>query len=456
MKFTVTLKEVQHISNLTVEVDLTKNKIICIAGKNSVGKTTLVRAIRNLSINNTFQETAAPYIFNRDSSITYSFDDGREPIVFSYSKFVNSIDTKQNIPSDIRGLITVELPIPHGERFNHFQRLAGMDEQLRARISVGDYNTPNDLIIFLNSIYGGNRFDSLKEILIGRELYYFIIKDDEQRYYIREDYLSSGEYFLINLYKQFRKRTKLIVVDEIDISLDASAQVKLVEMLRKYCQRYQVNILFTTHSLALIKTLLEEELYYAEAEELEVKIFQRSYNYIKSIMYGFKGWDRYILTEDECLQDYIEYLVSNETCFYKFQVIYIGGATQVIDLKNRNIEMNCFGEQQHVLAVLDGDQVGKGYLSDIDNVVFLPFDNIEMEIFRAYNESPEFPFLKPIEFHGGSDSKRAKSLFKMLLRTQYNGRNITFGDIYSYLETRSEDGVRLFKNELLTFLNVPK
>ena len=50
-----------------VTFDLSENKIICITGKNSVGKTTLIRAIKNLTISSTFQETAAPYIFNKNS-----------------------------------------------------------------------------------------------------------------------------------------------------------------------------------------------------------------------------------------------------------------------------------------------------------------------------------------------------------------------------------------------------
>ena len=39
----------------------------------------------------------------------------------------------------------------------------------------------------------------------------------------REDYLSSGEYFLIRLYRTIMSSARLIVIDEIDISLDAVA-----------------------------------------------------------------------------------------------------------------------------------------------------------------------------------------------------------------------------------------
>ena len=178
---------------------------MCIAGKNGVGKTTLIRAIRNLAINSTFQETAAPYIFRNDSKITYSIDGLVEPIEFIYNKFLKSIDSKQEIPEELKSIVNVELPIPHGERFNHFRRLSDIDESLRAKIAIGEYNTPNELISFLERIYGEDRFKQLKQVEIKRTVYYFILKDEADRYYIREDYFSSGEYFVVNLFKQIQQ-----------------------------------------------------------------------------------------------------------------------------------------------------------------------------------------------------------------------------------------------------------
>lgn len=228
------MQNVQHIKKQKAVFDLSQNSIICITGKNSVGKTTLIRAIRNLAINSTFQETAAPYIFQEDSSITYSIDGFDKDIEFTYNRFIKGIDSKQDIPEDIKSKIKVELPIPHGERFNHFRRLADIDEELRAKIAIGDYTTSNELVTFLEKIYGDNRFEGLKQVEIKKTSYYFILKDEIDRFYIREDYFSSGEYFVINLFKQIQQGKKLIVIDEIDISLDASAQVNLVEALHTY------------------------------------------------------------------------------------------------------------------------------------------------------------------------------------------------------------------------------
>ncbi|NBK99443.1 MAG: ATP-binding protein [Erysipelotrichia bacterium] len=462
MKIIITIENVQHIKNQRVEFNLADNKLSCIAGKNSIGKTTLVRAIRNLTINNTFQETAAPYIFNKDSSITYSIDSLNEDIKFSYSRFIKGIDSKQNIPEEIKSKIKVELPIPHGERFHHFRRLADIDEELRAKIAIGDFTSSHELISFLENIYGDDRFKQLKQVEIKNTTYYFLLKDDTERFYIREDYFSSGEYFVVNLFKQIQEGKKLIVIDEIDISLDARAQVNLVGALRKYCQSFKTNIVFTTHSLALMKTLKEDELLYMEKEPDDesdsISLTPRSYNFVKSVMFGFNGFDKYILTEDDCLSKYIDFLInsSGNGLFYKYQIIYIGGATQVVDLMKRNAESKFLSENKNVLAVLDGDQLGKNYLNGIENVIFLPFVNIECELYNRY-KTGELQIEGIQEITNKSESDRAKNFYRQLTRKKFNSSvRMSDLDIYKYLESLDTDNVKKFQEQLINFLNPSK
>lgn len=438
-----------------VTFDLSQNKITCITGKNSVGKTTLIRAIRNLVINSTFQETAAPYIFNKESAITYSLEGLENDIEFTYNRFIKGVDSKQEISDELKAMISVELPIPHGERFSHFRRLSGIDEELRAKIAVGEYSSPEELILFLHRVYDGERFTKLKQVIINNTAYYFILKDDSDRYYIREDYFSSGEYFVVNLYKHIRQQKKLIVIDEIDISLDARAQVNLVDVLREFCVQYKTNIVFTTHSLALMKTLDVNELYYMEQEPESslITVNSRSYNFVKSIMYGFNRSDRYILTEDECLEDYIRYLISSSgtEIFFKFQIIYIGGGSQVVDLMKRNAQHNFLSTNDHVISVLDGDQDGQRYLTGHSNILLLPFKNIETEIFQRYsNNDSRLPKVESIE--GSTDGKRAKNLFGKLIRIYAGKQLMSKEDIYKYLEEINPEGVREFQQQLLSFL----
>ena len=193
--FNCILSNIQHIEELRFNIDLSENKLMCIVGKNGVGKTTLIRAIKNLQSADTFTKTASPYIFNDTSQIKYTIDEVEYD--FKYISKLQVIDTKSIIDDEIKNSIYVELPIPHGERFNLFQRLSEIDEELRKNISLGKYEKPNELISFLSNVYNSNRFDNLKEISIKKVKYYFILKEDD--FYIREDYLSSGEFFVINL-----------------------------------------------------------------------------------------------------------------------------------------------------------------------------------------------------------------------------------------------------------------
>lgn len=102
---------------------------------------------------------------------------------------------------------------------------------MRTAIITTKYNKPDELIELLNFIYNSNRFDNLIEVEIAKKKFYSIVLADN--YYIREDYLSSGEYFVISIYKLIQSGCNLIAIDEIDISLDAMAQVRFIKKLEK-------------------------------------------------------------------------------------------------------------------------------------------------------------------------------------------------------------------------------
>lgn len=243
MKFRIDIHKVQAIERLTLDLDLTQNKIICVVGRNGVGKTTLARSIRNLCQSDTFVRTASSGIFSNDSAIAYSLDGTQ--VTFNFDNEIGSLNCKETISSEMRNLCEVELPIPHGARFNFFQSISQADRHIRSQIILEEYSRPEELIGFLSDIYGSERFDSLVETSVSGNSYYSILHSDGR--YDREDYLSSGEYFLIRLYRTMTSAARLVVIDEIDISLDAVAQVKLLQKLREYCRKYEC-----THSLRLI------------------------------------------------------------------------------------------------------------------------------------------------------------------------------------------------------------
>ena len=391
MNFRIEIKRVQHIERLSLTLDLAKNQLICIVGRNGTGKTTLVRALRNLSQSDTFVSTAPTGIFSPESVIRYWVDE--EQVTFNYDEHIESLNCKEGVPQSIKELCAAELPFPHGNRFNFFQSVSNADRDIRQQIILEEYSRPEELTKFLSDIYSSDKFRTLVETEVRGRSYYSILLEDGR--YVREDYLSSGEYFLINLYRTIIGSARLYVVDEIDISLDPAAQVHLVKRLREFCAKYACNVVFTTNSLALMRTLDDHELFYMERREDETTLNSVSYSYIRSLLFGFSGWDRYILTEDIVLSDFLDTLMRHccPNLFFTYKIIHIGGAGQVVDLLERNRNDQFLSKPENVMAILDGDQ-SEEKIAARANVECLPFASVEKALEHHYGES-DFPHRLP-------------------------------------------------------------
>ena len=439
------IQNIQHIEDFTYTFDLTQNKLMAIVGKNGVGKTLLFKSLQNLVTVNTFEKTSNKHIFNQNSHITYTIDT-THTYDFTYSSQVQTLDFKGDISTEVIQNINVELPIPFGERFQ-FRRFGEIDAELRKNIISRQYNTPQELIELLNFIYDTNRFDNLIEIEIKNKKFYAIVLPND--YYIREDYLSSGEYFIISIYKLIQSRCKLRAIDEIDISLDAMAQVRFMEKLREMVKKYEINLLFTTHSLGIMKTLKNEELFYMEFEDKVCSIENKSYNYIKSLLYGFVDYDKYLLVEDEVLKEFIEFVLDGEKIFAKYIILPIGGADNVIKLMEKNKTKEVFGKAKNVMSVLDGDKSETTAYKNKQEILFLPFQSIEKDFFTAYKQG-SFQTFTPEQLKSYNlQSENAKNIYNMFIRENIQTKQ----EIFTYLQTQKQDETEAFKRRLLCFLN---
>lgn len=440
MILTINLRSVQHLVSASLEIDLSKNALMCIVGKNGVGKTTLIKALKNIVASDTFKKTSSDRIFDKNSSIEYIIDGS--VFNFTFDSQINSIDSKNPIPDDLKDLFEVELPMPFGERFNFFQKISEADGDIRKSIALETYHKPERLIAFMKDVYRDSKFDSLIEINTKKEKYYCLLQADS--FYIREDYFSSGEYFLINLFRNIEKSKKLIVVDEIDISLDAAAQVHLVNNLEKFCTEFGVNIVFTSHSLAIMKTMRSENLYYMDNMDNHVSISLQSYNYIKSILFGFTDWDKYILTEDDVLKDFILHVIKKHcgSIFFKFIVIYAGGGSNIVALMQRNSRELFFSDEENVICVLDGDQRMQRHAKK-KGVYCIPVDSVEKELHRIYHKDQVLPRVPPKEEANG----------KYIKKYYEKNRIMSQSDIFDLVCRENVTGIRQFKETLEGFLN---
>ncbi|NZD45249.1 hypothetical protein EWH46_16890 [Sphaerotilus sulfidivorans] len=411
MRFQVDIHDVRPIKTLTFCLDLDRNAPLCIVGRNGAGKTTLAKAVMNFALADTFRRTTSDGALRQSSFVRYTVDG--VSFEFTYDPAVGTLSTRQSVPKSLRSLIAVELPIPHGQRFSYFHALSEADNEIRRAIILDNHTRPGALIEFLTRIYGDARFEDLREVRFSRGACCFYHVEDER--YVREDYFSSGEFFLVNLFRRLQSGPRLIFIDEIDISLDAAAQARLVNELRALCMEFSVNVVFTSHSLALMQTLREGELLYMEAVGEQSILEERSFAYVKSLLFGFHGWDRYILVEDESAKMVIQHHIDLHCrpTYYSYLIIPVGGVTQVTGLLQRNRDHGFLAPADAVIAILDGDQAETGNVTKADTYC-MPLRSLESAFEALYDQpgfSPKLPDGEKIP-----DKGRGKHIYKAYRR----------------------------------------
>ncbi|WP_369158195.1 AAA family ATPase [Candidatus Thiodiazotropha sp. LNASS1] len=446
-KDSVSLQSVNNIDNLEIDFDFSATNIIVITGRNGIGKTTIIKSFYLLSDPDIFSKSSGENAVNYASRVSFSLN-GIEPFGFYYNARLGAFDTKDALPGE--GYIVSELPIPYGARFQHYSSVSKVDAELKFNIASADYKRASNLIAFLSDVYSSNKFDNLKSTKIKNNEYYFILKEDD--YYLREDHFSSGEFFLIQLYRLIGSGAKLILVDELDVALDAVAQVNLYSSIKPILQENNSRLIVVSHSLAFMETVDEGCLYYLEKEDGIISLEVRSFSYIKSDLFGFQGYDRYFLTEDEVLEEFIEFLIRyySIACHYQHITIGVAGVNQVRMIVEKNDDRKIFADSNKVLCVVDGDVFPE--LQDSYNgptrVVCTPVDDLQSYLYLNREA-----LLSDVELPTHNESSNVKRASKQYWKWLLNSKGISAERLYrTIVESEGVDVFQL-KNEIEAFLS---
>lgn len=447
----IEINNIQHIKSLKCEFNLSKHGLHCIVGKNGVGKTTFIKVLQNFKETNFLDKTSRLNIIKEDSYIEYQFNEEE----FKFNSYILNdkyiLDTKDELNQDIQNKIFTELPLPKGKRFNAYSRLGEIADDFRQKFALNEYIIPTNLINIFKEVYQNDKFENLKEVKISNISYYLLPLDEQN--YIREDDFSSGEYMLIQIYKLIQDRNKLIVIDEIDISLDAAAQVRFIKVLDTLAKKYELNIIFTVHSLAIMKIFssdgIDGYLYYMEEFENETTIEKCSYNFIKAELFQFIGYDKIILTEDKMLCDYMNHQLKDKSFFNAYIIIPCGGFGETLKIYEANDNHKILGTK-NVKIVLDYDKFEK--YKNREYIYFIPFNDIEMECLSLYRS----------EVIGNTEDidtqikkiPNEKDKSKFVVEELQRSKKYTLSQLFEVINENNVESVEKFKKNIVEFLNI--
>ena len=270
-------------------------------------------------------------------------------------------------------------------------------------------------------------------------------------------------------FKKFYCNGGILLIDELEATLFPAAQLNLINRLYQYSKAYNLQIIFTTHSIEIMKYLFDKNYVDVKFNFLELKnnkVINKkdaSFEYIKhkirveARQKEEKENIKQIICEDELAALWIRGLINRTEISKKVHINYNnmndGCIKQLAESK-----MKCF---ENFIFVLDGDCRNKSQYKNLKNAVFLPGDDPpEMVMFKflhslSDNDSfwqNEQLFDYNVCFNGYMDNpndiNRHKNWYNE--KKEYFGRGLS--KFFTKWKQDNNNSYQLFLNDLRKFL----
>jgi energy-coupling factor transporter ATP-binding protein EcfA2 len=377
-----------------------KHGLMAVIGNNGVGKSSFIITLAKIIHPDIFRLELIGNGY-KETHIIYQFIDtnNHQEENYIWNKPTTWQEKSKKIMPKLLGYF--ESSILTGKRFRIYNNLKTIEvneneddiqkasEFLRTNMNYIMYGKDSDDERFktLCKVLGKRKKKQLDGSFQTKEYTWYVLKIDD--HYVNEYFFSTGEYFLLSLFKFIenlmnkRKDVSMIIIDEIELSLHSLAQKRLIEKLKEFSELYNLMVIFTTHSLQIIEEINPKNIFYFQNINGNCKISAPSYpGYLTSRLEQHKYYDRIILVEDSLAEMLIiEVLKTKAINQILYKIIPIGGWEKVLEIYEINESKKIFSDAQ-VLIILDGDikeKANKGRYSRIEKR-FLPLDNIEKYI----------------------------------------------------------------------------
>ena len=145
---------------------------------------------------------------------------------------------------------------------------------------------------------------------------------------------------------------KLLIIDEIETGLHERAQVQLIKELDKLCASKRCQIVCTTHSNAILRTLPSQGRILVESSGSQTLIYQDiSADFASGRLGSPQSYDLLIYVEDKCSKEIVSSILPHRDRI-RVKVEDIGSHGAVL----RHLSVNYREERRNCMCLLDGDQ----------------------------------------------------------------------------------------------------
>ncbi|MEI0798981.1 AAA family ATPase [Brachyspira intermedia] len=232
------------------------------------------------------------------------------------------------------------------------------------------------------------------------------ISAGEDNLFIILQALVSFEYYYDSLDENYRNNEEFVsifLIDELDATLHPNYQNKLLDKLEEYSKKYKIKVIFTTHSLSLIKYSLNKKeqiniIYLKDKNNKVVKSYKSNIYEIIQDLFNIGRNKMYenirinIFTEDEEARIFLNILFDFFERKYGTSFSYIRSKFFLLNIKigSGNLqtlfrEENFEDEQYLGICILDGDK--RNNEDNISNcITFLPGNKSPEKLFFEYIE----------------------------------------------------------------------
>ena len=426
---------IDHIKNINrMEFKIPDPGLYVVTGKNGSGKTTLFTCLSRICNGNAFR-MGFPATQDNDSLDNFTgyiqYDVDETSVKYSKRSSGKWRPSKQSDVFDQMGYPEVKSVTTKDERLfiqteiiprRNKQGDRWLNEKMNEILGVDKFS--NMIRITTGPLYRGRASESADS---RRRSTAYAIPLGGGKYYTERNF-SFGEIVLLNLLYDIHNvaNGSLILIDELELALHPSAQVRLLTCLKNMAREKGLTILITTHSASIIRS--EKKVILLEDNgNGNIDVF---YDCPPAKAIGAIGMredtmpDIIILVEDDMAKAMFNALMRKyffkcpEQEYLDIRILEIGGYRNVI---NFFIEADgyIFYDNVFVTAFMDKDV-------EIDIIPYPQYGN--QDIIRKYNDNAKYlkflPYTPEVLLVKTYQNKRRELLNK--LRLEYSNQQVEY------------------------------